>query len=80
MGWGWYTCPMHDGCLYTRECQPLMHDEKKLVSVEDAVTFHSGLSLHKRGHLLHDLMHCLPGLFFPSILDLSLSLKSICLN
>ena len=20
---GWYTCPMHDGCLYTREHQPL---------------------------------------------------------
>ena len=22
--WGWYTCPMYDGCPYTRECQSLM--------------------------------------------------------
>ena len=51
MGWGWYTCPMHDRCLYTRECQPLMQREEVDFS-GGCVTFHVGSSLHKWVHLL----------------------------
>ena len=51
MGWGWYTCPMHDGCLYIRECQPLMQREEVNFGAE-LMTYHFGLSLHKRRHLL----------------------------
>ena len=70
---------VHDRCLYTREHQPLMHYEKKLVSVEDA--WISVLVCHFiRGDVCCNLMHHLPGLFFPPILDLLLSLKSIYLH
>ena len=51
VGWGWYTCPMYDGYLYTRECQPLMQQEEVSFG-EGCVTFHVGLSLHKRECLL----------------------------
>ena len=47
MGWGWYTCPMHDGCLYIRECQPLMQEEEVSFSA-GCMTFCVGLSLCKR--------------------------------
>ena len=43
--------PMHDGCLYTRECQPLIQQEEVGFG-GGCMTFHAGLSLHKRGHLL----------------------------
>ena len=47
MGWGWYTCPIYDSCLYTRECQSLMWWEE--VSFGGGLkTFHVGLSLCKR--------------------------------
>ena len=49
MGWGWYTCPMHDGCLYTRECQPLMQQEETGFGVGH-MAFHAGSSLCQRGH------------------------------
>ena len=49
MGWGWYTSPMHDRCIYTRECQPLTQQEEASFSVGH-VTFPVGLSLHKRGY------------------------------
>ena len=48
MGWGWYTCPMYDGCLYTRECQPLMQQEEASFG-GGLVTVCVGLSLHRRG-------------------------------
>ena len=51
MGWGWYLCPMHDGCLYIRECQLLMQQEEVSFS-EGLMTYHFGSSLHKRGCLL----------------------------
>ena len=28
MEWDWYTCPMYDGCPYTRERQPLIQREE----------------------------------------------------
>ena len=51
MGWGWYTCPMHDGSLYTRECQPLMQLEEVSFG-GGCMTFCIGPSLLKRGCLL----------------------------
>ena len=54
-------------------------DEKKLVSVGDA--WPSVLVCHFiRGDVSHDLRHHLPSLFFPPILDLPLSIKSIHLH
>ena len=50
-GVGQVTCPVHDGCPYTRECQLLMQWEEVSFS-GGHVTFHVGLLLHKRGHLL----------------------------
>ena len=47
MGWGWYTCPVYDGCPYTRECQPLMRRE---ASFGGLLTIHVGLSLRRRVH------------------------------
>ena len=51
MGWDWYTCPMHDGCTYTREHQPVMQQEEVGFS-GGLMTFHVGVSLCKRGCLL----------------------------
>ena len=51
MGWGWYTCPMYDGCPYTREHQPLTQQEEAGFD-GGLMTIHVGLSLHKRGHQL----------------------------
>ena len=46
--WGdWYTCPMYDGCPYTRECQPLMQQEEAGFG-GGLMTVHVGLSLHRR--------------------------------
>ena len=54
-------------------------NEKKLVSVENM--WPSTLVCHfVRGDVSHDLMHHLPSLFFPPILDLPLSLLGICLH
>ena len=50
-GWDWYTCPVYDGCPYTRECQPLMWWEEVSFS-GGCMTFHVGSSFCKRGHLL----------------------------
>ena len=50
MGWGWYTCPMYDGCPYTREHQSLMQQEVNFSG--RLMTFCVGLSLHMRGHQL----------------------------
>ena len=75
MEWGWYTCPVYDSCPYTREFQSLMQQEE--------VGFGGGLVtfvlLHHFliGDVSHDLMHHLPSLFFPPILDLPLSLPDI---
>ena len=44
------------------------------------MTFCVGSSLHKRGYVSHDLMHHLPSLSFPPILDLPLSLPGIHLH
>ena len=53
--------------------------KEKLVLVENSLP--SMLVCHFiRGDACHDLMHHLPGLLFPPILDLPLSLKSICLH
>ena len=49
MGWGWYTCPMYEGCPYTREHQSLMQLEEVCFG-GGHVTIHIGSSLHKRGH------------------------------
>ena len=77
-GVGLVHCPMYDGCPYTREAN-LWHDEKKLVSVEDL--WPSVLLSHLvRGDICCNLMHHLPSLFFAPILDLPLSLKTICLH
>ena len=77
-GWGWYTCPMHDRCLYTRACWPLMQWEEVGFGVA-CMTSHVGLSLCKRD-VSCNLMNYLPSILFPPILDLPLSLKSICLH
>ena len=78
MGWGWYTCPVYDSCPYTRECQSLTQQEEVRFQWRTHDLPCWFMSLYKRGCLLHDLMHHLPSLFFPPILDLPLSLKSIC--
>ena len=52
MGWSWFTCPMYDGCPYTREHQSLTCNEKKPVSGGGLMTFHAASSLCRRGHLL----------------------------
>ena len=49
MGWGWYTCPMYDGCPYTRECQPLMWQEEASFC-GGLMTIHVGSSLCRRVH------------------------------
>ena len=78
MGWGWYTCPMHDGCLYARECQPLMPWEEVGFG-RGHMTFHVGLSLCKRECLLWS--DALPYMFpLPTYPWSSSSLKSICLH
>ena len=51
MGWDWYTCPMYDGCPYTRECQSLMQREDVGFG-GGLMTICIGLSPHKRGHQL----------------------------
>ena len=48
MGWDWYTCPMCDGCSYTREHQPLTQQEEGGFG-GGLVTFCVGSSLCKRG-------------------------------
>ena len=50
MGRDWYTCPVHDRCLYTRECQPLTQWEEVSFG-GGCMTFCIHLSLHNRGHL-----------------------------
>ena len=47
MGWDWYTCPMYDGCPYTRECQPLMQREEAGFG-GGLMTICVGSSLHRR--------------------------------
>ena len=47
MGWDWYTCPVYDGCPYTRECQPLMQQEEASFS-GGLMTIRVGSSLRKR--------------------------------
>ena len=74
-GSDWYTCP----CMMAAHTQGntnLWHDKKKSVSVED---LWPPMLVHHfiRGDVCCDLMHHLPSLFFPPILDLPLSLKSI---
>ena len=49
MGWDWYTCPMYDGCPYTRECQTLMQQEEASFG-GGLVTVHVGSSLCRRAH------------------------------
>ena len=51
MGWDWYTCPVYDGCQYTREHQPLMQQEEASFG-GGLVTIHAGLSLRRRAHQL----------------------------
>ena len=51
MGWDWYTCPMYDGCPYTREHQPLMRREEASFG-GGLVTVCVGSSLHRRAHQL----------------------------
>ena len=64
---------------HTQRNANLWCNEKKSVLVEDS--WPSMLVHHfVRGDVSHDLMHHLPSLFFPPILDLPLSLKSICLH
>ena len=48
MGWGWYTCPMYDGCPYTRECQSLTQREEASFG-GGLVTIRIGSSLLRRG-------------------------------
>ena len=50
-GVGWYMCPVHDGHLYTRECQPLMQQEEVSFS-GGCVTIYIGPSLHRRRCML----------------------------
>ena len=50
-GWGWYTCPVYDGCPYTRECQSLTWWEEVSFS-GGLMTIQVSSSLHKRGHQL----------------------------
>ena len=49
MGWGWYTCPMYDGCPYTRECQPLTQQEEASFG-GGLMTIPVDSSLHRRVH------------------------------
>ena len=64
---------------YTQGNANLWCDEKKSVSVEDL--WPSMLVHHFiRGDVSHDLMHHLPSLFFPPILDLPLSIPGINLH
>ena len=51
MGWGWYTCPVYDGCPYTREHQSLTQQEEVSFS-GGLVAIHIASSLCKRGHQL----------------------------
>ena len=55
MGWDWYTCPMYDGCPYTRECQSLMQREEASFG-GGLVTVHVDSSLHRRAHQLQFVM------------------------
>ena len=61
MGWGWYISPMHDGCLYTREHQPLTWQEEASFG-GGCMTIHIGPSLHRMVHLLQsdELPHMSP--------------------
>ena len=79
LAWGGAGTPVP--CMmdaYTQVNTNLWCDEKS-VSVEDA--WPSALVHHFiRGDVCHNLMHHLPCILFPPILDLPLSLKSICLH
>ena len=50
-GWDWYTCPVYDGCPYTRECQPLMQREEASFD-GGLMTVCVGSSLCRRTHQL----------------------------
>ena len=65
--------------IHTQGNANLWHDEKKSGLVEDL--WPSVLVCHfVRGDISHNLMHHLPSLFFPPILDLPLYLLGICLH
>ena len=51
MGQYWHTCPVYDGCPYTRECQPLTQQQEAIFS-GGLMTIPVGLSLHRRAHQL----------------------------
>ena len=55
MGWDWYTCPMYDGCPYTREHQPLMQREEASFC-GGLMTILVGSSLHRRACQLQFVM------------------------
>ena len=78
----WNGTGTHVPCMMAAHTQGntnLWCNEKKLVSVEDL--WPSMLVHHFiRGDVSRNLMHHLPSLFFPPILDLPLSLKSIHLH
>ena len=78
--WGGTGTPvLYMMAAHTQGNANLWHDEKKSVSVENL--WPSMLVHHfVRGDISCNLMHHLPSLFFPPILDLPLSLKSICLH
>ena len=63
-GGGWYTCPMYDGCPYTREHQLLMQQEEAGFG-GGLMTVHVGL-LFVRGYISHDLSYHFPSLFLPT--------------
>ena len=80
LAWGWAGTPVL--CMMAAHTQGntnLWCEEKKLVLVEDSLP--SVLVHHfVGGDVCHNLMHHLPSLFFPPILDLPLFLKSICFH
>ena len=80
LAWGGTGTPVP--CMtaaHTQGNANLWCNEKKSVLVEDS--WPSVLVHHfVRGDICCDLMHHLPSLLFPPILDLPLSLKSICLH
>ena len=64
MGWDWYTCPVYDGCPYTRECQPLMQREEASFG-GGLMTIHVGSSLCRRACQLQFAM-TLPKSLYPT--------------
>ena len=76
--WGWYIHPILGRHPHIRECQLLTWRGGAACDV-GCMNVCAGLSLHTRGHC-HNLIYYHVRLVLPSILNLPLPLKGVCLD